>query len=251
MTNCEFCDGVMELGASRCSNCGAATSISPEAASTPSVVHHHHHFSGPQQGGVSPKASKKTHKEKVQILETRHFENGRPWVLWVLACIPCMNLVALMISAQVFFGTKSSVVKKQAAQVFGFSFITVVIWITAAQFQETQTSKPKPNNTSNYSPPSPSPPSYSNYNATKKWYEGGTLHSVQVTTWRTGSYRNKLATSADWCAVEDPTVSFETLKKRASQVLYCVEDAVSGGDADHMQISEIATACIIILRENW
>jgi hypothetical protein len=77
------------------------------------------------------------------------------------------------------------------------------------------------------------------------------LHSVQVPTWRSGTYTNKLATSADWCARVDSTVSFETLKDRAIQVLYCVDEAVSGGDADHMQISEIATGCIIILRENW
>jgi len=188
---------------------------------------------------------RKTNKERVQTIETDYFGNGRLWAMWVLACIPCINFWVLAISAQVFIATKSSVVKKQAAQVFGLSLITVVLLLIVGSLQETPTSKPKSNNTSNYSP------SYSNYNSTKKWYEGGTLHSVPVTTWRTGSYRNKLATSADWCAIVDSTVSFETLKKRASQVLYCVEDAVSGGDADHMQISEIATACIIVLRENW
>ena len=32
----------------------------------------------------------------------------------------------------------------------------------------------------------------------QKWYEGGTLHKSTVSEWKNASYRNKLATSADW-----------------------------------------------------
>ncbi len=31
-----------------------------------------------------------------------------------------------------------------------------------------------------------------------KWYEGGNLHKTSVGEWRTATYENKLATTADW-----------------------------------------------------
>jgi hypothetical protein len=31
-----------------------------------------------------------------------------------------------------------------------------------------------------------------------EWYEGGTLHTATVSKWNQSSYKNRLATSADW-----------------------------------------------------
>lgn len=35
---------------------------------------------------------------------------------------------------------------------------------------------------------------------TQKWYEGGTLQNASAITWQSASYRNKLATCADFVA---------------------------------------------------
>jgi len=84
------------------------------------------------------------------------------------------------------------------------------------------------------------------------WYEGGDLHKSYVMDWRTASYKNKLATCADWMAVVDNTISMSELKTRAENLVICVDEAVAT-DSKGQQISgtlktaDIAVSCVQIL----
>lgn len=48
---------------------------------------------------------------------------------------------------------------------------------------------------------------------TAKWYEGGTLHKATVKKWRNSSYKNRLATAADWFSAITKTHNPELKKK--------------------------------------
>jgi len=84
------------------------------------------------------------------------------------------------------------------------------------------------------------------------WNEGGDLHKSYVMDWRTASYKNKLATCADWMAVVDNTISMNELKTRAENLVKCVDEAVAT-DSKGQQISgtlktaDIAVSCVQIL----
>ena len=85
-----------------------------------------------------------------------------------------------------------------------------------------------------------------------KWYEDGDLHKSYVTEWRNASYKNKLATCADWMAVLDNKISMSLLKKRAEQLVICIDETVAT-DARGQKISgtlkttDLAVSCIQIL----
>tara|TARA_B100001063_G_scaffold203322_1_gene197475 strand:+ start:200 stop:652 length:453 start_codon:yes stop_codon:yes gene_type:complete len=85
-----------------------------------------------------------------------------------------------------------------------------------------------------------------------KWYEDGDLHKSYVMEWRDASYKNKLATCADWMAVVDKNISMSLLKKRAEQLVICIDEAVAT-DARGQKISgtlkttDLAVSCIQIL----
>jgi len=84
------------------------------------------------------------------------------------------------------------------------------------------------------------------------WYEGGDLHKSYVMDWRTASYKNKLATCADWMAVVDNTISMSELKTRAENLVICVDEAVATDSKGQqisgtLKIADIAVSCVQIL----
>ena len=85
-----------------------------------------------------------------------------------------------------------------------------------------------------------------------KWYEDGDLHKSYVMEWRDASYKNKLATCADWMAVVDKNISMSLLKKRAEQLVICIDEAVAT-DASGQKINgtikttDLAISCMQIL----
>ena len=83
-----------------------------------------------------------------------------------------------------------------------------------------------------------------------EWYEGGTLHKSTVTEWRRASVANKTATCADFAASVDNTVSMELLKLRVLQLELCIDEAVSDGSAEKLNLStsDVAAMCIQILQ---
>ena len=100
-----------------------------------------------------------------------------------------------------------------------------------------------------------------------KWYEGGNLHKATVRTWNNASYRNRLATSADWFN-EITKTSNPDLKKKLDNLNYNqwllalkefskqLEICVSEMAADERlfnpnnQIAEVAAICYISMYMN-
>ncbi|MGR3301004.1 MAG: hypothetical protein ACUZ8I_00730 [Candidatus Scalindua sp.] len=95
-----------------------------------------------------------------------------------------------------------------------------------------------------------------------KWYEGGNLHKATVRTWNNASYRNRLATSADWFN-EITKTSNPELKKKLDNLNYnqwlvalkafskeleiCVSEMVADERlfSPNDQIAEVAAICYI------
>jgi hypothetical protein len=98
----------------------------------------------------------------------------------------------------------------------------------------------------------------------QEWFSGGTLHSSTIGEWDAASYRNKLATAADWCTTIDPlplmdTAAIAVLKQRAVAVLVCTDIAIdgyiegSGGirNVESEKVGAMALICIYALRDEW
>jgi len=92
----------------------------------------------------------------------------------------------------------------------------------------------------------------------KKWYEGGDLHRATVGQWRQASYRNRLATSADWFVnitkSHNPVLQKElkrlsldeylsALKTAATQLEACISGRVSKMKYPNIKAATIATFC--------
>jgi hypothetical protein len=90
--------------------------------------------------------------------------------------------------------------------------------------------------------------------ADAEWYSGGTLHRATVGEWRNASYRDKLATAADWALAYDRvknTVlrsgSMETLKPYAIDLVTCVDGASGPSGNDSLRVAQLAASCIVLL----
>jgi len=85
------------------------------------------------------------------------------------------------------------------------------------------------------------------------WYEGGNLHKSTVQVWKEATYRNKLATAADW-AIKAPAVSatvqrsgdINTLKRYATELVSCIDTAVNGVSISD-STSTIAASCMVLM----
>lgn len=82
----------------------------------------------------------------------------------------------------------------------------------------------------------------------EEWYSGGTLHRRTVGEWRTATYENRLATSADFVmTVGDYSSLPSDLRSRAQAFESCITGAVSDGNVDDKAVSEIAATCAVLL----
>ena len=155
------------------------------------------------------------------------------------ACNSCKKYIPYGIKVCPHCGAKDPTVP--IAVIFIAAIITLIlfIWIINSAYDS------GPSSSSSYS----SPTSRNSYE--RKWYEDGTQHHALVTEWHTTSRRDKLATCADWCATADNSVSMDVLKVRAGMLLICMDEAVSGGDADEMFSHQVAGGCIYLLQGDW
>ena len=77
-----------------------------------------------------------------------------------------------------------------------------------------------------------------------KWYEGGTLHKANISDWKTATEKNKLATCGDFMATVDNTVSMTELKRRATELKKCIDEATRGLESTNNEsVSSIAALC--------
>ena len=82
----------------------------------------------------------------------------------------------------------------------------------------------------------------------ERWYEGGTLHKAKISEWKAATEENKLATCADFMATVDNTVSMEVLKKRAMELMKCIDEATNGLDITNDEsVASVASKCTVLL----
>ncbi len=93
----------------------------------------------------------------------------------------------------------------------------------------------------------------------QEWYSGGTLHKATIREWKAASYRNRLATCADFVSgtmlnrgmkAKDIDISEGGRVWRSATDL---ETCISGGTAglevtDTMSVAELAAACMVLMK---
>lgn len=84
-----------------------------------------------------------------------------------------------------------------------------------------------------------------------EWYSGGTLQQATLSEWRSGSSRDRLASSADFAAVAARQQnmnlrSMDELRPIAVNLERCISATGRDGAADSMRVSEVAAACILL-----
>lgn len=89
-----------------------------------------------------------------------------------------------------------------------------------------------------------------------EWYQGGTLHNVKMSAWRSASFRDRFATAADFATafmLKDglPIDSMDDLKPYARNLEFSISDVGAGGVSDHRDVSEVAAVCWILMREGF
>lgn len=89
--------------------------------------------------------------------------------------------------------------------------------------------------------------------ASAQWYSGGTLHKARGSQWVVATEANRLATAADFAGValgEEAVQrlgSMNKLKPYAINIKACVDETFSDSSLRGMSVSEVASACIILL----
>lgn len=89
-----------------------------------------------------------------------------------------------------------------------------------------------------------------------EWYQGGTLHNVKMSAWRSASFRDRFATAADFATafmLKDglPIDSMDDLKPYARNLEFSISDVGASGVSDHRDVSEVAAVCWILMREGF
>jgi len=88
-----------------------------------------------------------------------------------------------------------------------------------------------------------------------EWLKGGTLHKSTVFEWKNATEKNKLATCADFIvnikkANNEKYETIAQMKKDATILMECINEATKGDETNNMQVSEIAVSCYILLNSN-
>jgi len=88
-----------------------------------------------------------------------------------------------------------------------------------------------------------------------KWWEGGTLNNATIGEWKAATYKNKLATAADWLAATkwkngmNTMEDIDRLKVKARVLVVAIDDAIDvddKGELSTMNINEIGAAIITL-----
>lgn len=81
------------------------------------------------------------------------------------------------------------------------------------------------------------------------WFSGGTLHQSTLGEWRNATYRNRLATSADFVAsTQDVDYSdLSSFRKMASDLEACISTTAEDGTLDSERTVSISSMCTVML----
>ncbi|NQW23381.1 MAG: hypothetical protein HQ475_08060 [SAR202 cluster bacterium] len=84
------------------------------------------------------------------------------------------------------------------------------------------------------------------------WYEGGTLHRATVSSWRSATYGNKLATAADfltatlWKGQLKSPDDFDRLKLKATMLVAAIDDVATVELTASLDVAEIASGIFLL-----
>lgn len=81
----------------------------------------------------------------------------------------------------------------------------------------------------------------------EEWYEGGTLHKATGKEWHAATYRNRLATSADFLAAAKAAADMVELRARAAGLERCITEGTDSPKLQKLQVPDVAVACIVLL----
>jgi hypothetical protein len=89
----------------------------------------------------------------------------------------------------------------------------------------------------------------------RAWYVGGNLHRATMLEWRTANHRNKLATCADFITAAKKMdgasfVDVDGIRGDAEELVKCIEQAAKEGTIDTVQITDVASACLVLMKSN-
>jgi len=87
------------------------------------------------------------------------------------------------------------------------------------------------------------------------WYTGGTLHNKTAMEWHQATYRNRLATSADFITATTPKEKqrllfnddMRLLRQRAEALEACITESTQDPETRIMKVSEVGAACLVLL----
>lgn len=89
---------------------------------------------------------------------------------------------------------------------------------------------------------------------TESWYEGGTLHTATIQEWKHASYRNRLATCADFIVSTSEGKKLamhegvDAIKMMAIGLERCISEASEGSNEVNLKVNEVAAMCIVLIR---
>ncbi len=89
--------------------------------------------------------------------------------------------------------------------------------------------------------------------AAKQWYESGNLHDADVSTWKTVSHQNKLATASDWILIS-PRIkaelkssgSIDSNKVYAEELVACIDSSLEGVNVS-FGAADVAASCMVLM----
>ena len=92
----------------------------------------------------------------------------------------------------------------------------------------------------------------STQSSSNQWFRGGTLHNATVSQWKNATYKNKLATAADWLAstvwkghLNSPN-DFDKVKIKSEMLVKAVDKVVAETKIESMKVTEIASSIITL-----
>jgi hypothetical protein len=83
--------------------------------------------------------------------------------------------------------------------------------------------------------------------AAEEWYQGGTLHNATAKEWQAATYRNRLATSADFVAGAKAASNMKELRVRAEGLERCITEGTDDPALEELKVKDVAAACLVIL----
>jgi len=91
-------------------------------------------------------------------------------------------------------------------------------------------------------------------NGADEWYAGGTLHKKNMDEWYRASYKDRLATCADFVTnasrVSNARLfgnNARLLYTKASSLEMCITKSMDGLKLGHLRVSETAAMCLLLM----